>query len=77
MLEQRPLLRFLNSEGAGLDAPNGRAFFDRVQRFSDDELWNFLQIGMAENEQAERSHEGATARRYGSAGLYVIAGGRR
>ena len=77
MLEQRPLLRFLTSESAGLDAPNGRAFFDSVQRYSDDELWSFLQIGMAANEQAEQQHGAPTARRYGSAGLYVIPGGRR
>ena len=77
MLEQRPLLRFLTSQSAGLDAPDGQAFFDRVQRFSDDDLWSFLQTGMAANEQGERHRDASTARRYGSAGLYVIPGGRR
>ena len=78
MLERRPLLQFLNSEkSAGLNALNGRALSDRVRRFSYDELRSFLQIDMATNEQAKWPHEGETVRRYGSAGLYVIAGGRR
>ena len=77
MLEQRPLLRFLISGSAVLEAPNDREFFDRVQQFNDGELWNFLQTGMAANEQVGQRHDAATARRYGSAGLYVISGGRR
>lgn len=77
LFEQRRLLRFLTSASADLDAPYGGAFFDRVQRLSDDELLSSLKTGMAANEQAELRHGASTGRRYGSAGLYVIPGGRR
>ena len=77
MLEQRPLLQFLTSTSADLDPLSGHAFFDKVQRFSDDELWYFLQTGMAAHERAEQRNGTPSVRRYGSAGLYVIPGGRR
>ena len=77
MLEQRPLLRFLFSQIAGQDAPEGKTFFDKVKHSSDDEIWSFLKTGMAKSAQTERHLNTSTARRYGSAGLYVIPGGRR
>jgi hypothetical protein len=77
MLEQRALLRFLASQSAGRDAPDGQTFFDKIQGCSDDELWSFLETGMAKNEEAERWDVAPTVRRYGRAGLYVISGGRR
>jgi hypothetical protein len=77
MLEQRPLLQFLTSTSTNLAPPDGHAFFDKVQRFSDDDLWHFLQTGMAAHERAEQRNGAPSVRRYGSAGLYVIPGGRR